>query len=454
VSGPTIPAPLSAPAPSPIAAPAAPGVGRRALKPAVWSTAGFGLTQLLRLVSNLVLTRFLAPDDYGVMAVATAVFVGLTLFSELGTSVFVVQHPQGADERFYNTAWTVNVIRGAVLWLITGLLAVPLATWYDAPALQWVVPAVGAMALINGCISTSVLILTRRIDPARVVVINVLATLVNVGAAMAWVLCVRANVWGFVIGNLASSLVLTVGSHFLLPDHRNRFCWDPAARAELWRLGKWVFLSTVLTFFAEQADRLIVGKYAGLKELGFYHLASQLCSMPLQLLATLGASILFPMFSEYARGGHGLSGKVNSARNLFQFAGTAGLIVLLVTAPSLVRLLFGARFEGAGWMVQVLAVGAFFKMFGTVGDNLFKALGKPQQLVVINLVKTVALVVLVPAGALAGGLPGLLAGLVAADVVRYLVSSVLLAREGVGGFRNDALLILVLVGAVLLCALV
>ena len=88
------------------------GLRALALRGAVWTVLGFGLSNLLRLGSSLALTRILAPDIFGLMALAMVFVTGLTLLSDVGTTASVVRSDRGEDPSFLRTVWTVQVLRG------------------------------------------------------------------------------------------------------------------------------------------------------------------------------------------------------------------------------------------------------------------------------------------------------------------------------------------------------
>ena len=102
------------------------GLSARATRGTFISSGAFVLENLFRLVSNLILTRLLFPEDFGLMSLVMVVIAGLQMFADLGISASIVQDDRGDDRRFLDTAWTVQIGRGAVLWLATALCAVGL----------------------------------------------------------------------------------------------------------------------------------------------------------------------------------------------------------------------------------------------------------------------------------------------------------------------------------------
>ena len=83
------------------------------LNGSLWTFFGYGSSQIIRLGSNLVLARLLFPEAFGIMSLVTVVMQGLTMISDLGVGPSIIHSKRGDDPNFLNTAWTIQVIRGA-----------------------------------------------------------------------------------------------------------------------------------------------------------------------------------------------------------------------------------------------------------------------------------------------------------------------------------------------------
>src|SRR5262245_57988175 len=133
----------------------------RVLAAGAWSLAGYAVSQVVRFGSNLAMTRLLVPEMFGVMAIASIVMVGLAMFSDLGLRQSIVQSRRGGDPAFLNTAWTLQILRGVLLWAIALTIAAALyvadrAGWVSAgsvyadPSLPGVIAALSFGAVIGG----------------------------------------------------------------------------------------------------------------------------------------------------------------------------------------------------------------------------------------------------------------------------------------------------------------
>ncbi|MEY8838750.1 oligosaccharide flippase family protein, partial [Cribrihabitans sp. XS_ASV171] len=91
----------------------------RVLRSASWVIVGYGLSQALRLASNLILTRILFPEAFGMMTLVGLVVVGMQLFSDIGIGTSIVQNRRGDEPDFLDTAWTLQVLRGFLLFGLT-----------------------------------------------------------------------------------------------------------------------------------------------------------------------------------------------------------------------------------------------------------------------------------------------------------------------------------------------
>src|SRR5690348_2689823 len=88
------------------------------LRNAFWTVGSFGLGQVLRLVMNIILARLLAPELFGIMLIVNSLRSGIELMSDVGIGQNVIYHKDGNEPEFYNTAWTLQFIRGVLLWPI------------------------------------------------------------------------------------------------------------------------------------------------------------------------------------------------------------------------------------------------------------------------------------------------------------------------------------------------
>ncbi len=484
-------------APPPDGQAAQPTVQHSAISGAMWIGIGFGATYLLRLVSSIILTRLVVPEVYALMDLAMVFLQGLAMFSDVGIHTSVVQSKRGDDPDFCNTAWTLQVLRGLVLWLATVLIAWPVALFYDKPVIVILMPVIGAKAILDGFCSTALFTLQRHLLRGRLVALEVGCAVLGLSVTLvwAWVLFLEQRhqavastveligsslgqgplailaaaalfseraaapekaVWALVAGSLVASLLNLCLSHFVLRGHRNRFRWDKTTVHELLHFGKWIFLSTIITFLAFQAERLIVPKVSGFEVMGVYGRAVSLAAIATGLMSAFCCQLVFPIYSRMHQEGRDI--RLSFVKVQTRVAGFAALLVtgMLAAGTAGVRCLYGPLYYEAGWMLLFVAIGAWFQMLeGTIGASLL-ALGRPSALMLGNGSRLLGVLVFVPSGYWLGdqaklggpengGLIGMLLGFIAADFSRYLVVIWVARVNGMSAVRVDvALSVLIL----------
>jgi O-antigen/teichoic acid export membrane protein len=398
--------------------------------------AGHGTSLVIRLGSNLILTRLLFPEAFGLMAIVNAFLAGLAMFSDLGLAPSIVQSPRGDDPRFLDTAWSLQIARGVLLFGSSCRLAWPAAAFYDQPLILGLLPAAGIGVLIAGFNSTSLLRLQRHLAVGKLTLVELASQIAGVAVTLGWAL-LHPTVWALVGGGLASGVLTLALSREVLADRRDRLAWDRDAARDLFQFGKWVFLSTVLAFLVGQSDRLIFGKLTSVAMLGVYSIASMFVMLPTGVVHRVGAAVVFPAFSRKTESMAGFESAYRRSRRPLLALG--GLIVACLGAsgPPLIEVLYDSRYADAGWILQLLAIEAWFRILEVPSGSALLALGLPRWLAVANALKLGGILALVPLGFWLYGFPGAIGGFAVSETLRYAVCAVGAQRQGLPGAGGD-----------------
>lgn len=361
-------------------------VGARVRRSTVWSFLGFGGGQLIRLASNLILTRLLFPEAFGLMALMMVVLTGLKLFSDTGIRGSIIQHNRGDDLTFLDTAWTIQVIRGVLLWAMTFAIAGPLAQLYDAPELAQMLPVAGFALLIKGLQPTAVHTVNRHLALGRMtqITLSVQVTVLVITALLAWQML---SVWALVIGALIGSALQTGAEWLFLPNANNRLRIEGKAFWQIFHFGKWVFVATIAGFVVNQGDRAILGLYISLSELGIYNIAFMLASVPVTLSMALQGKVVFPLYR--------MKPPTESVDNQLAIFRTRRLLAsgLIATSiafafagPWIIEVLYDSRYYEAGPILTLLSLSLIPQIsLNGVGQALYAAGDARRAFFVIGL---------------------------------------------------------------------
>ncbi|MEF9602307.1 oligosaccharide flippase family protein [Paracoccus sp. PXZ] len=418
---------------------AAPGksLASRALGSGAWSMANFGLGQIMRLGSNLILTRILSPDDFGLMALVTSFLIGLSMFSDMGFGPSIMQSKRGDDPDFLDTIWTLKIVRGFLIFLAAMVMAWPLAVFYDAPLFGWVFPVAATSMIVGGFLPTRIDSAVRHLQLGRLTLIELcnqfIGILLTVVAAL-----ILQSVWALVWGNVLGALIQILMFRLFLPGHRNRFRMEPEARAEVMKFGKWIFFSTICGFLLFQGDRIILGRVLTLHQLGIYNIGLFLATVPTMLGGAITGRLLIPIYRE-----HPPAESPENARILARTrAGLTTLLLVLAAVlawagPPLVDLLYDPRYAAAGGILVAIACIQMLQVIPLSYEQAALAAGDSRGYFVMQSSRAVIYFALVAGGAVLYGLPGLLIGQALSQVFCYPVTVWLARRHGCWDPRHD-----------------
>jgi O-antigen/teichoic acid export membrane protein len=408
-----------------------------ALRGSALSVVTYGLGRVLQLGSNLILTRLLLPEAFGLMALVNVFVIGLSMVSDLGIAPSIIQSPRGEDKAFLDTAWTASIVRGFALWLIACMVAVPAAHFYEQPDLVYMIPVAAFATVISGFEATASARFQRQLRLGPLVVMEFGSQILGI-SVMVTLAAIYRTVWALLAGALVSAVVRTALSHWL-SDRRDRIGWDPTAARDLLHFGKWILASTLLAFLSTHLDRLIFGKTIPVSMLGVYNIAAMFAAMPGELATRLGASIVFPAFSRKLQSAELGSSYNRTKLPLLMLVGLA-LAPLVAAGSSLVDTLYDHRYHDAGWLLQLLACGTWFRALEVSPSSVLLAAGEPRWIAVGHAAKVTAIATFVPLGLWVAGFPGAVIGLSCTQLVLYLVATLRARRHGISGTRDDLLM--------------
>lgn len=421
-----------------------------AIRGAFWTLIGYGLSQSLRLGANLILTRLLVPEMFGLMALVNVFILGLTLFSDIGIGPSIIQHKRGDDPNFLNTAWTLQIIRGFGLWVLCLLIAWPIAQFYSEPQLLWLIPIVGLSTVINGFNSTALFTLKRKISLGKLTVFELGIQLISLSVMLIWAWFDR-TIWALIVGNLVSEIFRMIISHRLIPKSYNRFAWEKKAMADIFSFGRWIFASTSMTFLAAQADRLILGKLLSFQLFGIYNVAVIFADLPKMVMNRIGNQVIFPVISKQASLPRAsLRKKIRQKRRIILMAATPFLAILVSFGDVLICELYDERYHDAAWMLPILALGIWPNLLTITMSSSLLAIGKPLYEAHGNFFKFCYMVIGLPVGFSLLGVTGAVIVVALNDFPFYAAVSYGLWREQLTVINQDLQATALLIGLITL----
>ncbi len=342
----------------------------KTLRGAGWAVGWRIATRALGFVSTMILVRLLLPGDFGLVALATGFSQMILAFSSLGTSEAVIREPVATRE-IYDTAFTINLIRGFATSLVVVVCAWPVSVFFNEPRLMPVLLAIAACSLATGFENIGTIEFFRDFAFDREFKLRLLPRLASVAVTIAAALVWRSH-WALVAG-IATTQVLGTAMGYAMHPYRPRL--SLAAWRRLAGFSFWTWAISVAEMMRDRVDSFVVGRFLGLPQVGVYSLGAELATMSTYELAAPVGRACFAGFAEANRIGE------SSAAHYSRILATVTVIVLpvgvgmsLVAAPA-VTIICGPGWLGAVDVVRILGIAGVASALGTITTTLLTVHG-------------------------------------------------------------------------------
>jgi O-antigen/teichoic acid export membrane protein len=303
------------------------------------------LAQGLTFLSSIAIARLLSPENYGLVGLIT-VFTGfIAVFVDSGISLAVIKSDFGYT--YHKSLDTLALVMGIVLFLITAILAYPIAFFYNDRALVLPTTILATTFIFKSLYVVRAAILSKRLEFAylgKVLLANSLFTIILT------VILAYAGMqhWAIIIPQVLAALLNAILYERKL---QFKFRYYPLKHAKVALkytrgiIGSLIGFNMV-NYWSRNTDNLIVGKNFGINDLGVYNRAYTLLTLPLALITGLFGTVLYPSLKKLKKEG----GDVN-AEYMFVLKVIGILVfpiacVLLLFPEQLVQILWGPAWAG------------------------------------------------------------------------------------------------------------
>lgn len=338
-----------------------------------WSFASQGTRQGVQFLTTVILAHLLSPSDFGLMSMATVVIGFVTVFKDLGTSAAVI-HQRNYSEALLSSLFWINVVFGLVAAVILFVLSPIAASFYSEPRVAPLLRLLSLTFIISGFSILHQAMLERDLafnTLAKVEVSAVvLGSIVGIGAAL-----LGGGVWSLVYQTLT---IVTVQTIMLWATSE----WSPKMTlywGELKSVSNYSLNltgSNIFNYFARNADYILIGRFLGAQQLGYYTLAYRLMLYPLQTIAHVTGRVTFPIYSK-------LQDDDKRFRNAYlRVVGSIALITfpmmlgLMAVREPFVLTFFGSQWAPVILLIMLLAPVGLIQSISTTVGAIYKAKGR------------------------------------------------------------------------------
>lgn len=350
----------------------------------VWNLASLFMTRGTSTLFMLLLARLLAPEAFGLVAMAAVVFALASVFIDSGLGAALIRSKIVSDSDL-NTVFYTNLLLSGLTYVALFVVAPFIANFYSQPELTTLIQVMGLVVFINAIKVVQIAVLSRQMDFKSQMKANTLSVVISGSLAVtaAWS---GWGVWSLVVQMLSAASVSALVIWLVSP-------WRPVLEfsvesyIRLLRFGRNLLAEGMLQVLFENSYVLVIGRFFSAEATGLYFLAKKVSNLISQQLTDAVQQATFPALSTLQDDNGALRHKYRQIMQLMMFLIAPVMALLGALAPALFALLFDARWISAVPYLQLLCVvGALYPVHA-LNINLLNVKGRSDLVLKVGLVK-------------------------------------------------------------------
>ena len=374
---------------------------RSTAKGAGWILAWRGAKRMLGLINTLILARLLIPADFGLVAIGAALSGALGSLTSIGVEEALIREAR-SDNMLYDTGFTLNLVRAAIMATVLATVALPAAHFYHDERLANVVYVLAFCTLAAGITNIGTVDFMRHLDFGKEFVLLSIPRLVALVVTISVALVTQS--YYALLAGIVVSRVLTVALSYTMHPYRPRITfkeWRSLAKFSIW-----TWINGIILTVRDQSSTFLIGHALGESSVGAYSVGIDLATLPTNELLSPFVRAGFPAFAAIRRNEGDAARAFLRMFGLAMFLTVPAAIGISAISDPMERLLLGPKWLAVIPIMQIFAVLTALTAAGAVSEVLLSAYGRLERMfgmyVFSAVLRLLALVLLVPKFGLLG----------------------------------------------------
>ncbi len=341
--------------------------------------------QIVAVGVNVLLARLLLPEDFGLIALASTYIGFISLFSAVGFGSSIIYFKELDNKQLSSLYW-LNWVFAAFTYLLVVSTSSWISTFYGQSELRDIVILSGVSILISPLFSLHYKLLERELKFKILSIWNLVCTVLG-GSAGIIAALLGLGVYSLVLQTLVTILAKSI-VYLRIIRWRPIIYFDyNGVKAMIWYAVKYKMSNSVL-YIERNLDYLVLGKQFPSKVIGYYSFAYNIMYAPVKRVSYLFSNMLFPALSTIKDDHSRLIHMFFKSVSLIAMVSFPAMAILSFNANFLIPFVFGAQWNSAIPIVQVLCFAGAIQSVSQPGAVVFPALGKPEISIYLSIIRT------------------------------------------------------------------
>lgn len=381
------------------------------------------LSRSVGLIGTVIMARLLDPDDFGLVALAVMVTGIFQVVGQFGTGLALI-HDQAAGRIEYDTAWTLQILKGVARGVALALAAPLVAEYFGDERLPPILLAFAVMFVVGGFQNIGTVDFRKHLRFGPLVRLRTYSKLGALAASVT-VAVIWGTYWALIVGILTERGLSAAFSYSMQP-YRPRFCLQ--AWRKVMHFSKWISFNNILAYLNGRADIFILGRFVGTDVLGHYSVAKRVSNLAASEVTMPATETLFPGFAKISHDVERLAALYLSSLSMLLFVGVPIAVGVLFLGDLIVRVTLGEKWLPSVPLLKILSIYGIIRSSVGSTSSVMLALGKPHLLTALATTRFAVMVPLVFWGVSTAGATGVAWAIVASAAVGLVLNSLVISR--------------------------
>ncbi len=340
---------------------------------------------IISLVVAGILARLIAPEEFGIVAIATVIISFFGIFSDLGIAPAIIQNKDltGKD---LNRIFSFTLWLGIMISILFFLCSWPISFFYKQKTLLTICQllSINLFFASANIVPNALLFKNKEFKfiAYRSLTIQFIGGSIAISAAIA-----GAGLYALVINPIFSSILLFIISYRKNPQ-KLQYTFGLDSVQKIFSFSAYQFLFNVINYFSRNLDKLLIGKYMNMNALGYYEKSYRLMMLPLQNITHVISPVMHPIFSGFQDDLHKLADSYEKVIHILAFIGLPLSALLWFSAREITLILFGDQWMPSVPVFQILSISVGIQIILSTSGSIFQAANDTKSLFICGVFST------------------------------------------------------------------
>lgn len=352
-------------------------------------------TVIIQLVYQSILARLLTPNDYGIVAVITVFVNFFVVLADLGVGNAIIQN-QNLDKEDIDSIFSWSIKISILLGVVFCILSIPISLVYSDSVYLIIGPLLAISVLFNALNMVPNALLQKKKQFFRIGVRQVSICVISSGITI-----VLAYIgWGYY--SLVFYSILTAILNFAWNYYGSGLRIirksNPDSINKVKSFSMYLFGFNIINYFSRNIDTLLIGRFFGNSELGYYNKAYQLMLYPMNYLTNVITPVLMPFLAEHQKQVKYIYSQFIKTVKILSLLGIYITAFCFFSSRELIIIMYGEQWLGTISYFQILSITIWSQMICATSSSMFQILGQVR----LQFIRVVILAVTIAVGVLFG----------------------------------------------------